>query len=161
MIRQFSVGGVVYRKFGSEIKFLVCKNSSTPGYIAGGEWVLPKGWIDDEEGGLKPGPKTLGKQRATPEEMQASALREVREEGGIEAKIVKRLGETKFWFVNQDREKVFKTAIFYLMEYIRDLPEGFSSETEEVRWVTANEAVELLGKKRKQEGELILLAVSV
>ena len=150
----------MYRRFGSETKFLVCKNSSTPGYIAGGEWVLPKGWIDDEEGGLKPGPRTLGKMRATPEEMQVSALREVREEGGVEAKIIKRLGETKFWFVNQDKERVFKTVIYYLMVWVRDLTEGHTDEIEEARWVMANEAVELLGKKRKQEGELILSANS-
>ena len=119
-------------------------------------WCLPKGWLDDAGPGL-PGPFTLGQKKATSTEVEQSALREVREESGIEAKIIERLGTEQFFFVDRNKEKVFKTVIFFLMEYVRDLPEGFDFETSEIRWVTADEALLLL-KPRPGESALITKA---
>ncbi len=159
MIRQFSAGGVVYKKEAGKILFLLKRNSLTPGYYASGEWSLPKGWLDDA--GLdQPGPKTLGLKRATSEEMQSAALREVREETGVEAKIINRLGTVRFFFVDHHREKVLKTVIFFLMEYQADFPESFSSETSEIKWVSLNEAADLL-VKRKGEYEIIKKAADI
>jgi predicted NUDIX family NTP pyrophosphohydrolase len=47
MIRQFSAGGVVYKKEAGNTLFLLKRNSLSPGYYASGEWSLPKGWLDD------------------------------------------------------------------------------------------------------------------
>lgn len=145
------MGGVVFKQDG-EIKFLVRKGKFSPKYPGSGDWSLPKGWIDDENGG--PGPKTLGKKRASGAEMMESALREVREEGGVEAEVVKRLGEIKFFYVNEEKEKIFKTVIFYLMKFVKESPEGYGEESEEVRWVSEKEVGELL-KKRKDEWGLV------
>jgi 8-oxo-dGTP pyrophosphatase MutT (NUDIX family) len=156
MIRQFCAGGLVYKKENSETLFLICKSSNP---LAKSPWCLPKGWLDDDPGDA-PGPRTLGKIRATPEEVEASALREVCEEGGVEAKIISRLGSEKFMFTDDNKQLVFKFVTFFLMAYIRDIPEGFGSETSEIRWVKVDEAAELL-KKRKGEYELIVKAQSL
>lgn len=153
MIRQFSAGGVVYKKTGDKVLFLICKRSDN---IPNFSWNLPKGWLDDAASD-EPGPFTLGQKRATSDQVQESALREVREEGGVEAKIIQRLGTDQFFFVDHHHEKIFKTVIYFLMEYIRDLPEGFGVETSEITWADSAKACELL-KSRKGELNLILKA---
>ena len=151
MIRQFSVGGVVYRREGKGIVWLVRKSSAGEGYGGTRGWNLPKGWIDDEDGGKKPGQKTLGIDRATKQEMEEAAVREVAEEGGVRAKVLGRLGEVRVFFHNKEKERVFKTIIFYLMEYEGDLEEGIGWETEEVRWVDMAEAERVLEYKNERE----------
>jgi 8-oxo-dGTP pyrophosphatase MutT (NUDIX family) len=153
MIRQFSAGGVVFRKKDNQIEFLLKKNTFSKPYPGSNEWSLPKGWLDDA-GPDQPGPFALGQKKATHEEVEVAALREVREETGVEAKIISRIGTDQFFFVDHHHEKVFKTVIFFLMLYIKDLPEGFSSETSEVKWVSFDEACQLL-QKRKGECEII------
>lgn len=148
MIRHFSAGGVVYKKDGSEVLFLIKLNSGEPKV-----WCLPKGWLDDAALGV-PGPRTLGKIRATTQEVRDTALREVREETGVEAKIISRLGENKFIFLNEQKEKVFKTVIYFLMQYVADLPAGFDYETSAIKWVTLDRARELLKQRR---GEFALI----
>ncbi len=161
VIRQFSVGGVVFRKseilntklqkLEDEILWLVRRPTPNENYKGTVGWSLPKGWIDDEDGGLKPGPRTLGKKRATKQEMEAAATREVEEEGGVRAVVVARLGEIRFFFVNEEKERVLKTVIFFLMRFVADLPEGFGDETAEVRWVTQKEVEILLQHKSERE----------
>lgn len=148
MIRQFSAGGVVYRKDNQESLFLLCLSS--PSTIFSSSWGLPKGWLDDLADGSLPGPLTLGQKRATDDQIREAALREVREEAGVEAKIISRLGTEQFFFTDQTNQKVFKTVIYFLMEYMRDLPEGFGSETCEIRWTDLDEANLLLAKRRGQ-----------
>ena len=49
-------------------------------------WILPKGHV--EEG----------------ERMEETALREVREETGLEAEIIDRLGDVTYWYARRERE---------------------------------------------------------
>ena len=134
--REFSAGGVVFRKY--QIKWLVTK--STPsGLVAKSVWRLAKGRLDDEEGGRESGPLASGVRKASEEEIQEAALKEVKEEGGVEAKIVRKIGTERYFFIWQG-EKILKFVTFYLMEYIRDLPEGHDEETEEVAWLPYEEA---------------------
>jgi ADP-ribose pyrophosphatase YjhB (NUDIX family) len=154
MIRQFSAGGVVYKKNNGEILFLLRKNTSNSGYYASNEWSLPKGWLDDAPDGINPGPLTLGQKRATEDQIRNTALKEVAEEGGVSARIISRLGTTKFFFVDHNKQKVWKTVIFYLMEYQSDLPGGPGWESSGVSWKNADQAREML-KKRKGEAQLI------
>ena len=157
MVRQFSAGGVVYKLIDGKAKFLIRQNSTSAGYYSGGEWSLPKGWLDDALDGINPGPLTLGIKRATEQEMKTAALREVAEEGGVEAEIVNRLGDVKFFFTDHNHNKVFKIVVFYLMRYLRNLPEGFGPETSSVMWVNCDKAKEML-KKLKGEAGLIAKA---
>lgn len=64
-----------------------------------GDWVLPKGKIEKEE------------------TTSITALREVKEETGVNAEIIKRIGFAKYIYYNQASTKVFKRVDYYLMNY--------------------------------------------
>jgi 8-oxo-dGTP pyrophosphatase MutT (NUDIX family) len=149
MLREFASGGVIFRKFGNEIKWLVAKNNPSE-KVPQEYWRLPKGWIDDRDGGDNPGPISSGEVKAKEEELVGAALREVREEGGVEAKIVKKIGTVKY-FSNSSRGKVLKFVTFYLMEFVRDLPEGFGFETSEVNWLSFNEAFNRISRDHEKQ----------
>lgn len=84
---EISAGGVVV--FGNAILLLKKYN---------GDWVLPKGRI--EEG----------------EEVEATALREVLEESGVKAEIIDYIGEIHYNYKNlQENEIVSKTVHWFLM----------------------------------------------
>ncbi len=129
MKREFSAGGLVRK--GS--LYLIRRPTPNPEYRGNLGWSLPKGWIDAGE---------------TPEE---AAIREVREEGGVNAKIISKLTTLKLFFTNSSGEKVMKFVNYYLMEYLSDVPQGHDTETEEIRWVTREEALELLAFKSERE----------
>lgn len=149
--REFSAGGVVFRKYqisniskawGSalkyQIKWLMTKSSPSE-LITKSVWRLPKGRLDDEDGGRQSGPLASGVRKATEEEIQRAALKEVKEEGGVDAKIVRKIGTERYFFIWQG-DKFLKFVTFYLMQYIRDLPEGHDEETEEVAWLPYEDA---------------------
>lgn len=140
--REFSSGGVVFKKEKGEILWLVRKTSASELYPKQ-YWMLPKGRIDDAESDL-PGPMASGKIKADEKSLQTAALREVGEEAGVEAKIIKKIGTSMYSFTDPMVGKILKFVTFYLMEYIRDLPEGHDWETEEVRWLPFVEAKKLL-----------------
>ena len=125
---EFSAGGLVYR--GD--RWLIRRPTPNDGYRGNLGWSWPKGWIDEGE---------------TPEQ---AALREVREEGGVEAKAIKKLETLKIFFTDQDGERVMKFITYFLMQYVTDVPEGFGEETAEVKWVTKDEAQDLLTYKNER-----------
>lgn len=103
MREEVSAGGVVL--FGNAILLLKKYN---------GDWVLPKGKVEDGE------------------DRQDAALREVLEETGVKADIIKYLGEIHYTFKeNWDESRsVHKTVYWYLMKarYMDTIPqkeEGF------------------------------------
>jgi 8-oxo-dGTP pyrophosphatase MutT (NUDIX family) len=107
-------------------------------------WALPKGIIDEGE---KP---------------EQTAVREVTEETGIEARLVTKLGDIRYVYMWAG-ERVFKVVSFYLLRYRRgrigDLPEQFRHEVEEVRWLPLEEAPRLLSYKGEREMAEKALAV--
>jgi 8-oxo-dGTP pyrophosphatase MutT (NUDIX family) len=170
--REYSAGGVVFRKFSISNfqflnKFLLGRHS---GYH---KWVLPKGLI---EAGETPG---------------EAAVREVKEEMGVEGKIVRdeplHVESYEYWAVmkqkpatrNQEpgeqperrvktyqenpafdqvvmRQKVKKTVTWFLMEYVAGEAEDHSWEMEEPGWFTFEEALEKLAF----EGERVALGIA-
>lgn len=149
VLREFSSGGAVFKKENNSILWLVAKN--TPSELFPNEiWRLQKGWIDDREGGKHPGPISSGEIKATEKDLQTGALREVREEGGAIAKIVKKIGTTKY-FMNSTRGRVMKFVTFYLMEYVSDAPEGFCFETSEIEWLPLSEAIKKVTRSNEKE----------
>jgi len=136
--REFSSGGVVFRNN----EWLITRSSKSKLYPKA-VWRLPKGWIDNITPDV-PGPMASGKVKADEESLQKGALREVREEGGVEAKIIKKIGTEKYFFNAPDKSRILKFVTFYLMQWMKDLPGGFDEETSEVAWLSFDEAYQKL-----------------
>jgi 8-oxo-dGTP pyrophosphatase MutT (NUDIX family) len=154
--REFSAGGVVYKKLiisngKFQISWLVTASMPSKVYpeIV---WRLPKGWIDDA-GDNVPGPVASGRIRSDEESLQKAAVREVCEEGGIEAKIIQKIGTEKYFFTAPDKGRILKFVTFYLMEWVADLSEGFDQETSEILWLPFAKAY----KKLSFSGEKAIL----
>jgi len=124
--REFSAGGVVFRREPEGILWLVVKPKNSE------QWRLPKGRIEKGENSVR------------------TSLREVKEEGGVEARVLDKIGNIKYFFV-QDGQKIFKTVIFYLMEYIQEAQEGVCWETEEIAWLPLKEVKKRLAFKNEKE----------
>jgi 8-oxo-dGTP pyrophosphatase MutT (NUDIX family) len=123
--REFSAGGVLVRRLRGRWMMAAIR----PQRQGPAVWALPKGHIDEGERG------------------EATALREVREETGVEGRSLGKLGDVRYWF-NWDGERIFKVVSFFLVGYERgrlgDLSEAFRHEVAEVRWVPLEEAPSLL-----------------
>jgi 8-oxo-dGTP pyrophosphatase MutT (NUDIX family) len=148
MSREFSAGGVVFRRFKAqtskaEIKWVVRKTVASDLY-PDEHWMLPKGRIDDTPDD-QPGPMASGAVRADEASLRGAALREVAEEIGVEAEIIGKIGTIKYSFIDPRRRKILKFVTFYLMEWRSDLPDGFSeAETSEVVWLPFEKAKKTL-----------------
>jgi 8-oxo-dGTP pyrophosphatase MutT (NUDIX family) len=101
------------------------------------EWVLPKGHVE-------PG-----------ESVEAAARREVREETGIDGRVVEPLGTVDYWFL-ADGRRVHKTVHHFLLEAVAGELSRHDPETDEVEWLTLDEAVDRLS--HADERELVVRA---
>jgi len=85
---------------------------------------------------------------------EATALREVAEETGIEAIPVEKLGDVRYVYTWAG-ERVFKIVSFFLFRYVRgrlgDIPPEHAHEVAEVRWLPLDEAPKLLAYKGERE----------
>lgn len=117
MIRQFSAGAVVLK----EGKVLLIKNKSIKDKKIS-FWGFPKGHIEKGESSID------------------AALRELKEETGVEAEILSKIGDSKYVFT-QKGEKVFKVVITYLMGYKSGEGKPQLEEIDEVVWMNPEEAV--------------------
>jgi len=155
MKREFSAGGVVYKKVKGDasrdkILWLVTKSKPSKEYPKD-VWRLPKGWLDDSDGGKKPGQLASGIKRASGERIVKVAVKEVAEEGGVGVKVVKRIITDKYFYTNKENEKVMKFVNYFLMEWREDLEEGFGEETEKVEWLIFDKANERLSYARERK----------
>lgn len=123
MIRELSAGGIVFNKSG---EVLLTKHSSF------GHWSFPKGLIDKGQ---------------TPKE---AALREVKEEGGVEAEIIDKVGFTKYVYTLEG-EKRFKIVTYFLMRYLSGSPEDHDWEVSEAGWFSEDEALKKLSFSRDKQ----------
>ena len=121
---EYSSGGVVYRKAGDnayDIALVYRKRHD--------DWSLPKGHIEEGE---------------TREE---TALREVKEETGLDARIVEPLGEVVYFYRRRNGDLVRKTVYHFLLEALSDKFAEPTWEVTESRWVPITEAQTLLSYK--------------
>jgi 8-oxo-dGTP pyrophosphatase MutT (NUDIX family) len=142
LTREFSSGGIVFKKEKENVLWLIRKTSSSD-LFPETHWMLPKGWLDDSGEGV-PGPMASGKIKTDEKTLQKTAIREVAEEGGIEAEIVKKIETLKFFYTHPTRGRILKFVTFYLMKWVKDLSGGFDSETSEIAWLPFDEALERL-----------------
>jgi len=117
-----SAGGLVIRAVGGRPEIVVGRRRrERDGYV----WSLPKG--TPEEG----------------ETREETALREVREESGLEVRILSYFDAISYSFVRTG-ERIEKTVYYYIMEAIGGSFEQYDKEFDELRWVRMDEAVRLL-----------------
>jgi 8-oxo-dGTP pyrophosphatase MutT (NUDIX family) len=107
-----------------------------PGGKPEGVWALPKGNVG-------PG-----------EAPEATALREVTEETGLEGDSLGKLGDVKYVYT-RGGERIFKVVSFYLLRHRRgridDLPTVFRHEVTEARWLPLEEAPRLLAYRGERD----------
>jgi 8-oxo-dGTP pyrophosphatase MutT (NUDIX family) len=129
--REFSAGGVVIRRVRSEWRLAAIRPAGKEGI-----WALPKGLID-------PGEKAAD-----------TAVREVAEETGVEARLVEKLGDIRYVYTWRG-ERVFKVVSFFLLRYTRgrlgNLPAAHRHEVAETRWLPLEHAPRLLAYGGERE----------
>src|SRR5215217_5969240 len=128
MIREFSAGGLVIR------------NLSGRPHVA----VVP---VREEVLALPKGHPEKG------ESSEDAALREVREETGLEATPVEKLGDIKYWYA-RDGDRVLKIVSFFLLRYRSGRLEDHDHEVEEALWVPLEEAQDSDDPPRRQGQEV-------
>jgi len=141
MLRQFSAGGVVFKKEKGKIFWLLVQPAINDQFRKSDRWQLPKGLLEKGE------------------KSAAAALREVEEEGGVKANILAKIDVIKIFFKNSfeenppagGKETIFKTIVFYLMEYLEDVRGGHDWEVGQVSWFPFKEATEKLSFKSEKQ----------
>ena len=127
---QISSGGVAFRWMGPEPEIAIV--SVKPKL----RWQLPKGIVD-------PG-----------ESPQMTAVREVREEAGIETELIRLVETIEYWYRSVKYGKpvrYHKFVHFYLLEYKSGDVADHDHEVEESRWVSIDESLELLEFKGERD----------
>lgn len=130
MIREFSAGGIVYKKEGQKLVWLIAQHSQHKG------WVFPKGLIGDHKKG---------------ESSVETAVREVKEETGADAKIIVKLKKPATYFYTWQKEKRFKTVSYFLMEYVSGDISDHDFEMSAVEWVNEHDVEERLSYKADKQ----------
>ncbi len=125
---ETSAGGIVYKKIKeqkskSKILWLTTKHSHYK------KWTFPKGLIGDTK---------------KEEEKEEAALREVKEEGGVHAKIINHQPIKVQYSYRLEDFLVKKTVYYFLMQYISGDPKDHDWEVEEAKFVTDTELKKML-----------------
>ena len=84
------------------------------------------------------------------EDLETAALREVREETGVEADVVEPLGEVRYRYQRGGR-RIAKVVAFFLLRYRSGSVEDHDHEVEEARWMPLTEAIEELSYDGERE----------
>ncbi len=121
MVYEFSAGGIVFKKqltndqrpTTNDLLWLVCQHSQHKG------WVFPKGLIGDTREN---------------ESKEDTAVREVKEETGIDAEIIDDAHSTVSYFYTWKGGKRKKTVYYYLMKHLGGDIEEHDHEMMAVDW---------------------------
>ena len=126
---EVSAGGVVYQEGDDGIEVILAARRTRRGELA---WGLAKGGIEPEES------------------IEDAAVREVREETGIQAEIEVSLGETRYFYVWEE-VRIRKTVHFFLMRATGGDPDDRDDEMEDVRWFPLERALKRAAYRGERE----------
>ena len=126
---EVSAGGVVYRRVDDAVEICLAARRTRRGDLV---WGLPKGAVEAEE---------------SPEE---AALREVREESGLDAEIEDDLGTIRYFYV-WEGVRIRKQVRFYLMRATGGDVSEHDDEMEDVRWFPMARAVKRAAYRGERE----------
>jgi 8-oxo-dGTP pyrophosphatase MutT (NUDIX family) len=121
MPSEFSAGGVVVNDAGEVVVIVPTRRAADGSRVL----ALPKGHPDGAETAAD------------------AALREIREEAGVEAELVEKLGDVRYWY-QRGGERIAKVVAFFLFRYVAGHVDDHDHEVEEARWMPAAEAAEAL-----------------
>jgi 8-oxo-dGTP diphosphatase len=120
---QTSAGGVAFRYAGGHLRVALISVGE------GRRWQLPKGIVSRDE------------------TTEAAALREVREEAGIDTELIELIDRIEYWYVARERGqpvRFHKFVYFYLLRYVAGDVRHHDDEVHEARWFDIDAAVEAL-----------------
>lgn len=130
--RQISSGGVVFRRLNDSIDVALIT-------VKGGTvWRLPKGLVEKGEN------------------IARTAHREVKEETGLDGKIIKLIDYIHYFYAHKEEgetKRFFKIVYFFLMEYTGGDVNNHDAEVDDCQWFSIDEAV----KKVEYEDEKEIL----
>jgi 8-oxo-dGTP pyrophosphatase MutT (NUDIX family) len=131
---EFSAGGVVVRGEGCIVIVPTRRAADGSKVLA-----LPKGHPDGAESAAD------------------AALREVREETGVDATLVEKLGDIRYWYMRGGR-RIAKVVSFFLLDYVSGELEDHDQEVEHAEWMALDEAARRL--TYKGERDMVAAALS-
>ena len=127
---QVSAGGVAFRWHDSEPRIVIVLMKPRL------RWQLPKGIVDEGE---------------SPE---ITAVREVREEAGIETDLLSLIETIEYWYRSTKYGKpvrFHKFVHFYLLSYQSGNVADHDHEVAEAKWVSFEKAIEMLAFKSERQ----------
>jgi len=126
---EVSAGGVVYRRSDDGVEVVLAARRTRRGDLA---WGLPKGLVEPDE---------------RPEE---AAVREVREETGLDAEVEESLGDIRYFYV-WEGVRVRKAVHFFLMRARGGDVSQHDHEMEDVQWFPLSDALRRAAYKGERE----------
>jgi 8-oxo-dGTP pyrophosphatase MutT (NUDIX family) len=133
MSAEFSAGGVAVRRFRGRPFVAVITTFK-------GATALPKGHTDAGESA------------------EEAAVREVREEAGIETTLVQKLDDIRYWYVRRG-ERQLKIVRFFLLRYISGSVRDHDDEVVSAAWIPLEEAPNRLAYRGEREVAALAAAV--
>jgi 8-oxo-dGTP pyrophosphatase MutT (NUDIX family) len=121
--QQVSAGGVAFRKRGTKIYVALISVGDEP------RWQLPKGLVGKNE------------------PVERAAMREVREETGLETVLAAPIEVVEYWYVagsKTGRVRFHKFVHFFLLRYKSGKTSDHDTEVNEARWVEIGRAEKML-----------------
>src|SRR3954462_8782142 len=124
---EFSAGGVVVREGECIVIFPTRRAADGSKVLA-----LPKGHPDGRESAAD------------------AALREVREETGVDAALIEKLGDIRYWYMRSGR-RITKVVSFFLLDYLSGELEDHDHEVEHAEWMALEDAARRLTYKGERD----------